>query len=87
MPQFHQQMCYVIAMRTIECFENALGRRALWAPRFCKIPKPVASDAAAYEIKEQICTSVENSSACSAAKKRLLQPADEVAHARRGGRS
>ena len=52
-PQFHQQMCYAIAMRTIECFENALGRRALWAPRFCKIPKPVASDAAAYEIKEE----------------------------------
>lgn len=32
-PQFHQQMCYAVAMRTIEFFERALGRRALWAPR------------------------------------------------------
>ncbi len=32
-PQFHQQMVYAVAMRTIEHFENALGRRALWAPR------------------------------------------------------
>ena len=55
-PQFHQQMCYAIAMRTIECFENALGRRALWAARFRKVPKPGASDGAgvpAYEIEEE----------------------------------
>ena len=32
-PQFHQQMVYAVAMRTIHCFEQALGRRALWAPR------------------------------------------------------
>ncbi len=30
-PQFHQQMVYAIAMRTIESFENALGRVALWS--------------------------------------------------------
>lgn len=30
-PQFHQQMVYAVAMRTIEAFEGALGRRALWA--------------------------------------------------------
>jgi hypothetical protein len=30
-PQFHQQMVYAVAMRTIEVFERALGRRALWA--------------------------------------------------------
>jgi hypothetical protein len=29
--QFHQQMVYAIAMRTIGHFEAALGRRALWA--------------------------------------------------------
>jgi hypothetical protein len=33
-PQFHQQMVYAVAMRTIEQFERALGRRALWAPHF-----------------------------------------------------
>ncbi|EJM74800.1 S8 family serine peptidase [Pseudomonas sp. GM55] len=33
-PQFHQQMAYAVAMRTIRFFENALGRVALWAPRF-----------------------------------------------------
>jgi hypothetical protein len=32
-PQFHQQMAYAVAMRTIEAFERALGRRALWAGR------------------------------------------------------
>ncbi|MFD2233344.1 S8 family serine peptidase [Phaeospirillum tilakii] len=32
-PQFHQQMVYAVAMTTIRHFEQALGRRALWAPR------------------------------------------------------
>lgn len=32
-PQFHQQMVYAVAMKTISEFERALGRRALWAPR------------------------------------------------------
>jgi hypothetical protein len=32
-PQFHQQMAYAVAMKTIEHFETALGRVALWAPR------------------------------------------------------
>ena len=30
-PQFHQQMVYAVAMRTIASFEDALGRRAIWA--------------------------------------------------------
>ena len=30
-PFFHQQMVYAVAMRTIENFELALGRKALWA--------------------------------------------------------
>jgi hypothetical protein len=32
-PQFHQQMVYAVAMRTIERFERALGRRAQWSSR------------------------------------------------------
>ena len=32
-PRFHQQMAYAVASRTIEFFERALGRVALWAPR------------------------------------------------------
>ena len=32
-PQFHQQMVYAVAMKTIQHFEEALGRAALWAPR------------------------------------------------------
>jgi hypothetical protein len=32
-PQFHQQMAYAVAMKTIEHFERALGRVALWSPR------------------------------------------------------
>ncbi|MCB0582583.1 MAG: hypothetical protein KDD10_25115 [Phaeodactylibacter sp.] len=31
-PQFHQQMVYAVAMTTIQNFERALGRRAMWAP-------------------------------------------------------
>ncbi len=30
-PAFHQQMVYAVAMQTIEAFEFALGRKALWA--------------------------------------------------------
>ncbi|HXL99099.1 MAG TPA: S8 family serine peptidase, partial [Rhizomicrobium sp.] len=33
-PQFHQQMCYAVVMRTIEYFEQALGRVALWSPHW-----------------------------------------------------
>jgi Subtilase family len=33
-PQFHQQMAYAVAMKTIEHFERALGRVALWSPRY-----------------------------------------------------
>lgn len=35
-PQFHQQMVYAVAMRTIVRFERALGRKALWAPRYVR---------------------------------------------------
>jgi hypothetical protein len=37
-PQFHQQMVYAVAMRTIARFERALGRKALWAPRLIRGP-------------------------------------------------
>ena len=32
-PQFHQQMVYAVVMATIDNFEQALGRRAIWSPR------------------------------------------------------
>jgi hypothetical protein len=32
-PQFHQQMVYAVAMKTIKMFEKALGRQILWAFR------------------------------------------------------
>jgi hypothetical protein len=35
-PQFHQQMVYAVAMTTIRNFERALGRRALWSPRWIR---------------------------------------------------
>ncbi len=31
-PQFHQQMVYAVAMRTISNFERALSRLVLWRP-------------------------------------------------------
>lgn len=38
-PQFHQQMVYAVGMATIRNFERALGRRALWAPRWARVKK------------------------------------------------
>jgi hypothetical protein len=35
-PQFHQQMCYAVAMRTIAHFELALGRKAQWSSRYTR---------------------------------------------------
>lgn len=35
-PQFHQQMVYAVAMKTIERFESALGRPVQWS---CKYPE------------------------------------------------
>jgi pimeloyl-ACP methyl ester carboxylesterase len=37
-PQFHQQMVYAVAMTTIQTFEMALGRRAMWSPRITSKP-------------------------------------------------
>ena len=42
-PQFHQQMVYAVAMKTIQHFEKALGRVALWAPRIVKANGKVES--------------------------------------------
>lgn len=33
-PQFHQQFVYTIAMKTLDLFEQALGRRLIWNARF-----------------------------------------------------
>lgn len=33
-PKFHQQMVYAVIMTTIRNFEQALGRKILWAPRY-----------------------------------------------------
>ena len=35
-PQFHQQMVYAVAMKTVAHFEHALGRVALWPTRIVK---------------------------------------------------
>jgi len=32
-PHFHQQMTYAVAMRTIDRFEGAIGRKVLWRPK------------------------------------------------------
>src|SRR6516162_6004846 len=45
-PQFHQQMVYAVAMQTIRHFEQALGRRVLWAPRRIAQGQPVSADSA-----------------------------------------
>lgn len=35
-PKFHQQFVYTIAMKTIDHFEQSLGRKIIWAPRVVK---------------------------------------------------
>ena len=42
-PQFHQQMVYAVAMQTIRHFEQALGRRVLWAPRRIQYASPAST--------------------------------------------
>jgi hypothetical protein len=39
-PQFHQQMVYAIASKTIQSFEQALGRQLLWPPRLIEGKEP-----------------------------------------------
>jgi hypothetical protein len=39
MPQFHQQFVYCVAMKTIRHFEEALGRRIVWYPRWDRTEK------------------------------------------------
>lgn len=39
-PMFHQQMVYAVAMTTIQNFERALGRPAIWRPRRSEPSKP-----------------------------------------------
>lgn len=46
-PQFHQQMVFAVAMRTIRTFERALGRPVLWArdkALNAKVHEGIASD-------------------------------------------
>jgi hypothetical protein len=43
-PQFHQQMAYAVAMKTIRHFEQALGRVALWAPHRVAGPRGAPRD-------------------------------------------
>ena len=38
-PRFHQQMAYAVAMTVIGTFEQALGRKAIWAPRIVRDAK------------------------------------------------
>jgi len=38
-PQFHQQFVYTIAMKIIEVFEDALGRKIIWRPNLPKDDK------------------------------------------------
>ncbi|MDB4913954.1 MAG: hypothetical protein JWM95_1598 [Gemmatimonadetes bacterium] len=40
LPQFHQQLVYCSAMKTIRHFEQALGRKIIWFPRFNPRRKP-----------------------------------------------
>ena len=57
-PQFHQQMVYAVAMKTIEYFEKALGRVALWAPREILTPQKTKPPGAA-PAEADVCADTE----------------------------
>lgn len=46
-PQFHQQMAFAVAMRTVRTFENALGRHVFWMREANQAPADGAADPAA----------------------------------------
>src|SRR5579859_3310989 len=57
-PQFHQQMVYAVAMKTIEYFEKALGRVALWAPREILVPREKKPEEA-KQAEADVCADTE----------------------------
>jgi hypothetical protein len=52
-PQFHQQMAYAVTMATIQHFEKALGRVALWSPRFAGSDQGTANPPARRRLEER----------------------------------
>ena len=74
-PQFHQQMVYAVAMTTIGNFEKALGRKALWAPRYAT--SPTASKRRRLRVPKPA-----HLSARAAHRQRLLQPGKKGAAVR-----
>lgn len=52
-PQFHQLMAYAVARKTIEHFEQALGRVALWSPRRLSWEEPVGGGKTKRRYDEQ----------------------------------
>jgi hypothetical protein len=71
-PGFHQQMVYAVGMTTIGHFEKALGRKALWAPRYAPADRRQAEGVrgSAAQIYPH------------APRQRLLQPREEGASVR-----
>ena len=69
-PQFQQQMVYAVAMQTIEHFERALGRKALWAPRTVLDSQGEAARALRAPIADL--------SACGSRGERVLQSGAQV---------
>ena len=63
-PQFHQQMVYAVAMRTVEHFERALGRPVLWRPQ----PNPSECGR-----RFAVPAATDHPAACAAAGQRVLQ--------------
>ena len=68
-PQFHQQMVYAVAMRTIRSFEQALGRLALWWPRRDRSRRPGRAN--------------RTSSGCASIRTRCARPTPTTARRRR----
>ena len=75
-PQFHQQMVYAVAMRTIRNFELALGRRVLWAER--RLQRQSAGRAVRAGTGRRLRPTPADLSARHAGGERLLQPGQEV---------
>lgn len=53
-PQFHQQMVYAVAMKTILAFERALGRHIFFAREIPRINAEGKSDPRSYEMVQRL---------------------------------
>ena len=73
-PQFHQQMVYAVAMRTIEASSRRSAARALWARKRFESEETTVDREIGEEVPDGVRAAAAHLPARAAAGQRLLQP-------------